>query len=185
MITRHHVILALVCSLIVFSSLIFSNPLIVAIISTGTCLGAILPDIHMSRPRHLSFLTIAWGIVQVPRMLCVLVLDRIYAQLGYPVRDPFDKRLTHSIPGVLFIAIFTGVLFFVPAMLINSAYAGYMGIFLGGIFLGLGLHMAEDLFWNKKRNFPSLPIQCDEGCWFDPSMRSSGFSQYCVPNPRL
>jgi len=157
MITRHHVILALICTLIVFSYFIFSNPFIIAIIIAGTCLGAILPDIHMSRPRHFSFLTVAWGIVQVPRMLCILVLGGIYARLGYPAKDPFDKRLTHSLPGVLFIGIFSSVLIYVPAMRTHSVYAGYMGIFLGGIFLGLGFHMTEDLC-TRKGIFPFFPF---------------------------
>jgi hypothetical protein len=157
MITRHHLALALICTFIVCSFLIFSNPLIVAVIGTGACMGAILPDIHMSRPRQITFRTVAWFIVQFPRWLCVLVLDRIYACLRHPVLDPFDKRLTHSIPGVLFIVACTGVFLYLIATLINGESAGYMGIFLGGVFLGMGLHLAEDLC-TRKGIFPFFPF---------------------------
>ncbi|MGA2104990.1 metal-dependent hydrolase [Methanoregula sp.] len=157
MITRHHLALALICALIVFSPLIFSNPLIVAIIGAGTCLGAILPDIHMSRPKHFSLRTLAWGVVQIPKILCALALGRIYARWGDPISDPSDKRLTHSLPGVLFIATCASVFLYIPALLANSAYAGYIGLFLGGIFLGMGLHLAEDLC-TRKGIFPFFPF---------------------------
>ena len=181
MITRHHLALALICALIVFSPLIFSNPLIVAIIGAGTCLGAILPDIHMSRPKHFSLRTLAWGVVQIPKILCALALGRIYARWGDPISDPSDKRLTHSLPGVLFIATCASVFLYIPALLANSAYAGYIGLFLGGIFLGMGLHLAEDLC-TRKGIFPFFPVQCDESCRFHPPLRPKGFPHYPVPH---
>lgn len=157
MITRHHIALALICALIACSSFIFSDPLLGVIVCTGTCLGAVLPDIHMSRPRHLSFRTLAWIVVQVPRRLCAPFMCRIYARFGYPIVDPSDKRLTHSIPGVLFIVTFAGILLYVPVDLVNSPCAGFVTVFLGGILLGLGLHLAEDLC-TRKGIFPFFPF---------------------------
>src|SRR5208337_3537019 len=47
----------------------------------------------------------------------------------YPVPDPADKRMTHSLPGVLFIFVFTGAFLSIPALLVDRALAGWIAIF--------------------------------------------------------
>ncbi|MFY9749750.1 MAG: metal-dependent hydrolase [Methanoregula sp.] len=157
MITRHHIALALICALIVCSSFVFKNPLLVIIFCFGTCIGAILPDIHMSRPKKFVFRTLAWLVVQLPRQLCAPVLCRISACTGYPATGPSDKRLTHSIPGILFITACAGLFLYVPAISVDRAVAGDVALFLAGLLLGMGLHLAEDLC-TRKGIFPFFPF---------------------------
>jgi hypothetical protein len=157
MITRHHMALALMCALIACSSFFLSNPFLMALVIAGTCTGVLLPDIHMTRPKHLTIRTFAWLIVQFPRRICAPLMCRIYACTRYPVPDPADKRLTHSIPGVLFIFVFTGAFLYIPALLADRALAGWIAIFLWSILLGMGLHLAEDLC-TRKGIFPFFPF---------------------------
>ena len=46
MITRHHVALAMLCTTIICSALVPSDPVLITVICLGTCTGAILPDIQ-------------------------------------------------------------------------------------------------------------------------------------------
>ena len=157
MITRHHIILALFISLMACSSFLFSAPLIAVLVCTGTGIGAILPDIHMSRPKHFKTRTLAWSIARLPRNLCLPVLCGIYAILGHPVKDHADKRLTHSLPGILFIET-SAILLFSPLLLFASpATAGTAVLFLAGILLGMALHLAEDLC-TRKGIYPLFPF---------------------------
>jgi hypothetical protein len=157
MITRHHMALALMCALILCSAFFLSNPPMMGLVVAGTCIGVLLPDIHMSRPKHLTLRTVAWLIVQYPRQICAPLLCRIYAYTRHPVPDRSDKRLTHSLPGVLFISACTGTLVFIPVYATGSVIAGPAAIFVSGIILGMGLHLAEDLC-TRKGIFPFFPF---------------------------
>jgi hypothetical protein len=157
MITRHHMALALICALILCSGFYLSNPLMIVLVVVGTCIGVLLPDIHMTRPKHLTFRTVAWLIVQFPRRICAPLLCQIYAYSRHPVLDSADKRLTHSLPGVLFIGACTGAFVYVPAYVTDSILAGSAAIFLSGVLLGLGLHLTEDLC-TRKGIFPFFPF---------------------------
>jgi hypothetical protein len=157
MITRHHLALALMCALILGSAFFLSNPLMMVLVIAGTCIGVLLPDIHMTRPNHLTFRTLAWLIVQFPRRICTPLLCRIYAHTHHPVPDPSDKRLTHSIPGVLFIGSCMGALLYIPAYAAGSVLAVPAAIFMSGVLLGMGLHLAEDLC-TRKGIFPFFPF---------------------------
>ena len=44
MITRHHVALTILCTLILCSALVPSDPILILVICAGACTGAILPD---------------------------------------------------------------------------------------------------------------------------------------------
>jgi hypothetical protein len=159
MITRHHMALALLCALILCSSFFLSDPFMMGLDIAGTCIGVLLPDIQMTRPKHISIRTGAWWIVQFSRRICTPVLCRIYAYSRYPVSDPADKRLTHSLPGVLFIFACIGILIYLPAYATGSAFiTGSAVAFLGGIFLGMGLHLVEDLC-TRKGIFPLFPFR--------------------------
>ncbi|MGA2161152.1 MAG: metal-dependent hydrolase [Methanoregula sp.] len=157
MITRHHMALALMCALIVCSSFFLSDPLLMVLVIAGTCIGVLLPDIHMTPPKRFTFRTLAWLIVQFPRQVCSPILCRIYIHTRYPVPDPADKRLTHSIPGILFIFAFASAFLYIPVRLVDSALAGWIAVFLGGVLLGMGLHLVEDLC-TRKGIFPFFPF---------------------------
>ena len=157
MITRHHMALGLMCALIVCSSFFLSEPLPMIMVISGTCTGVFLPDIHMTRPKRFTFRTLAWLIVQFPRRICAPIICRIYAHTRHPVLDPADKRLTHSIPGVLFIFAFASAFLYIPARLINGTLAGLIALFAGGVLLGMGLHLTEDLC-TRKGIFPFFPF---------------------------
>ncbi len=157
MITRHHIALALMCALILCSAFFLSNPLMMVLVIAGTCIGALLPDIHMTRPNHLTFRTLAWLIVQFPRRICAPLLCRIYAHIRHPVPDPSDKRLTHSIPGVLFIGACMWTLVYIPVNAAGSVLTVPAAIFMSGVLLGMGLHLTEDLC-TRKGIFPFFPF---------------------------
>jgi UDP-N-acetylmuramyl pentapeptide phosphotransferase/UDP-N-acetylglucosamine-1-phosphate transferase len=76
-------------------------------------------------------------------------LCRIYQFLGFPVKEPADKRLTHSLPGILFMGGSAVLLLFIPVLLVFPAYTTEAGLFMCGLFLGMGLHLAEDLCTRK------------------------------------
>lgn len=111
----------------------------------------------MSRPKKVSFRTLAWGVVQIPRRICTPLLCRIYMRLGYPIMDPSDKRLTHSLPGIFVITACAGLLLYLPALLARSTFVGDVTLFLAGLLLGMGLHLAEDLC-TRKGIFPLFPF---------------------------
>jgi hypothetical protein len=94
MITGHHLALALIVS-----STFFSHPGLVCLITAGTCIGVLLPDIRMTRPKHFKLRSFAWLIVQFSRRICAPLLCQIYAYTHHPVQDPSDKRLIYSLPG--------------------------------------------------------------------------------------
>lgn len=149
MITRHHIVLSLLGALIVCSSFIFSSPVSVLFICAGSVIGAIIPDIHMSRPKRSVLLVPAWVIVQIPRRFCMSVLCRIYAITGYPIEDPAGKRLTHSLPGILFIGVCAYLALSLPIFLAPPVIAGDAALFLCGMFLGMGMHLAQDICTRK------------------------------------
>lgn len=158
MITRHHMALALMCALIFCSSFFLSDPVMMALVIAGTCIGVLLLDIHMTRPKHLTFRTAAWLIVQFPRRICSPLLCRIYTHTRHPVQDPADKRLIHSIPGVLFVFACTCMILCIPAYAIGSVFViGSTATFLGGVLLGMVLHLVEDLC-TRKGIFPFFPF---------------------------
>jgi len=177
MITRHHMALALMCALILCSAFFLSNPLMMALVIAGTCIGVLLPDIQMTRPKHHTLRTVAWIIVQFPRRIYAPALCRIYSHTRYPVTDPADKRLIHSIPGVLFVYACTCVLLFIPSYATgNVLITRSAAAFLGGVILGMGLHLVEDLC-TRKGIFPFFP--------FSPWMVSGSIRPCDKTDPRI
>ncbi len=159
MITRHHMALGLMCALILGSAFFLDNPFMIALVISGTCIGVLLPDIQMTRPKpHRYLRMIAWLIVQYPRRICAPALCRIYARTRHPVQDPADKRLLHSIPGVLFVYGCTCAFLYIPAYATgNALVTGPVAVFLGGVILGMSLHLVEDLC-TRRGIFPFFPF---------------------------
>lgn len=61
-----------------------------------------------------------------------------------------DKRLTHSVPGIFFLWLILAAVLLIPVMLAMGSTARYlMAAFLGGVMLGLVLHLLQDLCTRK------------------------------------
>lgn len=157
MITRHHVALALLACLILCSSFLLFSPLSVVILCAGTVTGSLLPDIHMSRPKKNGLRTLAWALVQLPRKAASVFLYRLAVWCGLPGTDPADKRLTHSLFGILFLALCASLILCIPVYLVIPSWTGNALLFVAGLSLGLGLHLAEDLC-TRKGIFPFFPF---------------------------
>lgn len=150
MITRQHLVLVLMCSIILSSAIAESDPLLALLVSIGAGIGAILPDIQMKRPGKNSLLTIAWGIVQAGKRTCIPVMCTVYRRLLKNPVAPDDKRLTHSIPGLFLYFILLAAIAYVPVLLLKNALPviPVMGL-LAGLLSGMLLHLAEDLCCRK------------------------------------
>ena len=157
MITRHHLGLTILWSLIITVPYLFTAPLMVFTFCSGACIGVMLPDVQMSRPKRISLQSVAWGTVQIPRRTCTPVLCRIYQYLGYPGLDPSDKRVTHSLPGLLALTACIGVIFLVPAALEGNNFLSYALLFVSGTFTGLLFHLIQDLC-TRKGIYPFFPF---------------------------
>src|SRR5512145_2630606 len=101
MITRHHLMLGLLCSLIPGAVIAGSDPVLASFCTGGVLIGVILPDVHMKQPKKTAPLTIAWMVVQGGRTICVPPLCIIYRKLFRIDCTTDDKRLTHSLPGMI------------------------------------------------------------------------------------
>ena len=150
MITRHHIALTGMSTLILCSALVPTSPAFFLLICTGACTGAILPDIQMKKPHCFQVRTCAWMITRFSRHICTPLLCQMYRNLTGQDLDSGDKRLTHSIPGIFFLWAVTAVLLLVPAIILTDREFMYIPeAFLGGLMLGLILHLVEDLCTRK------------------------------------
>ena len=154
MITRHHLGLALICGLIITSAVVGFDPVREIVILTGVGLGAILPDIHMKRPKTTRPLTIAWYIVQSGRWVCAPALCWIYRAVWKIQIPPNDKRLTHSLHGMLFSwGILTGISGIVCILSMGMIPPSLAMDFLCGLLMGMVFHLAEDICVRKGIQF--------------------------------
>jgi len=150
MITRHHIALTIMSTLILCSALVPVSPVLILLICTGAGIGAILPDIQMKKPGCFQVRTFAWMITRFSRHVCMPLLCQMYRNLTGQDLDCGDKRLTHSLPGIVFLWTVPAVLLLVPASILMDSAALYIpAAFLGGLMLGLILHLAEDLCTRK------------------------------------
>jgi len=150
MITRHHIALTIFCAFILCSALVPSDPGLMMVICTGACIGAILPDIQMKKPKGIHIRTAAWLVSRFTSIVFTPLLCRLYHALRERTFDPEDKRLTHSIPGILFLSAVLAAILLVPAFITGSSTALCLSAaFLCGTMLGLVLHMGEDMCTRK------------------------------------
>ena len=158
MITRHHIALTLMCTLIVCSAIVPASPLSVLVICLGACTGAILPDIQMKRPKRFQLRTFAWIITLVGSALCTPLVCQVYRSVaGYTI-DPKDKRVTHSVPGILALSVILALSLLIPVSVLASREANEIAAaFLGGVMMGMVLHLIEDLC-TKKGISPLFPF---------------------------
>ena len=150
MITRHHLALALICTLLISSSLLPFDPVILVVVIAGACAGAILPDFQMRKPKSPGLLTLPWLVTRFSKSVCVPVMCAFYSAVLPAKVGSTDKRLTHSLPGIIFIfgavAGISSVLLLVTG---DGAVLSLLKMFLLGIVLGLVLHLVEDLCTRK------------------------------------
>ena len=146
MITRHHVMLVLICSMILTSVIVKFAPFLAVMVTIGAGLGSVLPDVQMKRPKESPLRMIAWRIVQAGRQICMPVICIMYERILKTPAKPDDKRLTHSIIGASLYVMILAVIAYVPFFLFPHEIPGYlvMGL-LAGLLLGILLHVAEDL----------------------------------------
>lgn len=150
MITRQHLLLVLLCSVILGSTLADYDPALAVLVATGAVTGAILPDIQMKRPKSNPLRTIAWLIAQIGRRVCTPFMCTLYRRLFSLECRPDDKWLTHSVPGFFLSFLLLSAAAFVPVVLFPQEIPvlSVMG-FLAGIFFGMLLHLAQDLCCRK------------------------------------
>ena len=158
MITRHHVALALLCSIIPAGIIVSFDPVTAVLVITGTGIGSILPDIHMHRSKSSRVRRIAWAIVQAGRMLCIPPIQEMYHTIFGLDTDPHDKRMSHAIPGILGYSLVFAIITGVAVLLLPSGIPVFAVLgFTGGITLGMILHLAEDMC-TKKGIYPLYPF---------------------------
>ncbi len=148
MITRHHVALVIFCTLILCGALVPFDPVLILVICLGACTGAIMPDIQMKKPQGIRIRTAAWMITRFSSILCTPVICWLYHALSGRSFHSWDKRLTHSIPGILFLWLVLAVLLLVPASVMDLLPYRPVAFLCGAIF-GLVLHLLEDMCTRK------------------------------------
>jgi len=150
MITRHHVALVILCTAILCSALVPFDPVLILVICLGACTGAILPDIQMKKPQGVRIRTLAWMVTRFSGILCTPVLCRVYRAVSGRTFFPGDKRLTHSIPGILFLWVVTGAFLLIPLSILVSPASWHLPVaLLWGVMLGMVLHLVEDMCTRK------------------------------------
>ena len=150
MITRHHVALVIFCTIILCSALVPPDPVLILVICLGACTGAIMPDIQMKKPQGSRIRTLAWMVTRFSSILCTPAICRLYRASSGRSFDPGDKRLTHSVPGILFLWLVLAAFLLVPSFLLLSPASWYLPVaLLCGVMLGMILHLAEDMCTRK------------------------------------
>jgi membrane-bound metal-dependent hydrolase YbcI (DUF457 family) len=170
-ITRHHISLAIGSIIILYFPLIAIHPSVFIALGTGVCAGVVVPDIQMKKPRQIRAIYFAWAIIQIFKRTILRLYVCLYRTiLGiYPMSD--DKRLTHSLPGLFFIAGLIGIIILCSSWMFPDSYPVHvMKIFLAGIVMGILLHFLEDIC-TKKGLCPFYP--------FNESYRISGSIRPC------
>jgi len=158
MITRHHLGLACGGTLILYLPLVFENPFLLPFVIGGVCIGVVLPDIQMKKPRQFNALSPAWFLVQVFRQTVLRLYISFCGKIFRLQPVPEDKRLTHSLPGLFFLTgLIAFVIFLIMEMFPSSPGLHYARVFFAGIIIGLLFHFLEDIC-TKKGLCPMYPF---------------------------
>ena len=161
MITRHHLALTGLGTLILGVTFLPEDFSGIFVLVLASCIGTVLPDFHMKKPKSVKARIPAWCIAQFTLWFILPVIHRIYRFLGKNI-DPLDKKVTHSLPGIFLVwgvvSIITGVLSICDIFLTGSSgILSLTEIFLAGILLGMLLHLFEDLC-TRKGLYPLYPF---------------------------
>jgi hypothetical protein len=150
MITRHHIALTLLFWLIPCTAFELGDPMILISILAGTVAGSILPDIHMKRPGKPRLLTAAWLLAAIGRATIVPVMCLLYLFVLGIRTQPGDKRLTHSVPGIiLFWILCAGPVVVISIMLDSRFISSVLLALSGGLLMGMIIHLVQDLCTRK------------------------------------
>jgi membrane-bound metal-dependent hydrolase YbcI (DUF457 family) len=150
MITRHHIALSILFWLIPCTAFELGDPIILISILAGTVAGSILPDIHMKRPGNPRLLTAAWLLSATGRATIVPFMCLLYRLVLGVRTQPGDKRLTHSVPGIiLFWVLCAGPLIVASILVENQFIRGVLLALSGGLFMGMIIHLVQDLCTRK------------------------------------
>jgi hypothetical protein len=150
MITRHHVALTILCTLVLCSAQVPFDPVLILAICAGACTGAMIPDIQMKRPRGFRIRTAAWMVSRFTSIVFTPLICRLYQSLKGQTCDPWDKRLTHSAPGVLLLWAGMAIFLLPPAFILTGGTGlNLPAAFLCGLMFGLVLHLLEDMCTRK------------------------------------
>ncbi|NMB78085.1 MAG: metal-dependent hydrolase [Methanomicrobiales archaeon] len=150
MITRHHIALTTLCTLIICSALVPDSPLIILVICLGAGIGTILPDIQMQKPKTLKARTLAWLVARFTRAVCTPLMCFLYWGTKGKNPDPDDKRLTHSVPGIACIWLTLAFAALLPCLVLYGSWVPELPVaFLAGVLTGLILHLIQDACTRK------------------------------------
>jgi len=150
MITRQHLLLVLLCSVILSSAIMDYNPALAFVVAIGACIGAIIPDIQMKRPRNNPLRTSAWVVAQVGRRICTPIMCTLYRGIFRIECNPSDKWLTHSLPGLILNFGILSAIASVPVFVFGDEIPVLLVLgFLAGLLFGMVLHLAEDCCCRK------------------------------------
>lgn len=150
MITRQHLLLVLLCSVILSSAIMDHDPALAFLVAIGACLGAIIPDIQMKRPNNNPLRTSAWLIAQVGRQICTPIICIFYSRIFGIDCNPEDKWLTHSLPGVILNFGILSATLSVPVFISGDEIPALLVMgFLAGLLFGMFLHLTEDCCCRK------------------------------------
>jgi len=156
MITRHHLVLALLATLILGIAIFPEDVISLGMLVLGACIGAVLPDIHMSKPKRMGFRTVCWDTTRFTACICIPVLCIACFYLFGANLCPSDKRLTHSIPGFLVVGAVVAAVPMIAQQFITVPPP--LLAFVSGILCGFFLHLLEDLC-TKKGITPLYPFR--------------------------
>ncbi len=164
MITRHHVALVILCSLILCGVLFPSDPVLILVICLGACIGTILPDIQMKKPQGFQIRNVAWVVSHFSSVICIPLMCWYYNAASVRTTHPRDKRVTHSFPGVLFIWVVLAALIFIPSFILMAHTTQYLtAALLYGVMFGMVLHLIEDMC-TRKGIAPFFPFSTTRIC---------------------
>ncbi len=150
MITRHHISLALGSLIILYLPLLAGSPSLLLVLAPGVCIGAVLPDIQMKKPETLQLLTFAWLVVHIFKTTFLRAYIAIFNSIWKYRPVSSDKRLLHSLPGLVFISGIAVTAVILSWVLFPSDnYAHGIRIFLGSVIFGVLFHFIADTCTKK------------------------------------
>jgi hypothetical protein len=103
----------------------------------------------MKKPRGVQIRTVAWVITRFSSIVCTPLICWFWHALSGRTFHPGDKRLTHSVPGILFLGAIFALFLVVPAFILMRPSLYLPAALLCGVMLGLILHLVEDMCTRK------------------------------------
>ncbi len=158
MITRQHIGLGLGSMAVLYFPLFFVHPFSIAAVSAGVCTGVLLPDVHMKKPTRSKGRYALWLIIQLFKATAVRLYLAVCRYLFDVHTGDNDKRLTHSVPGLLYLtALISSMIFAIELAFPAGPAVSLVKMALAGFIIGLLFHFLEDIC-TKKGMYPFYPF---------------------------